>query len=128
MVRGFRILVQILMVVLTLGIWTPSPACAAAVSEEVKSCCCTQSPACECPVSKPCAESCTLAKGPISDKQLPGRNATAPTARGQSFLFAIAPIKISYPVLVSAFRQRDTNASPPLGGSPPQARFCLWLI
>jgi len=127
MAVSFRTFVQILMAVLALGVWMPQSACAAGTTEEGKTCCCTQSPTCECPPAQPCKESCVLAQVQIFDKQLSGRNATAPTAPGYLHS-AIASIKVGHSALVPLSRERETNASLLFGGNPPQARLCLWLI
>jgi hypothetical protein len=128
MAMRFRTFVQIVMAVLALGICTPQSVCATGTPEAGKTCCCTESPTCGCLPGKPCEQSCALAQVPIFDKQLPGRNTVAPAAHGYFLLFTIAPIAISHPAFVCAFRQGHTNASSPFGGSPPQARLCLWLI
>jgi hypothetical protein len=52
----------------------------------------------------------------------------APSLYGGALLFLIAPTKVKYLALVSVALRREVNSSPPFGGSPPQARLCLWLI
>ena len=124
----FKTFVQVLMAVLALGVVNPQPACAAGTVEVGKTCCCTGSPVCKCHPDKPCKQSCTLAQVRIFDKQLPGRMVVASSPHGATLLFSTALTKIKYLVLVPVAHQRDLNASPPFGGSPPQARLCLWLI
>ena len=128
MALRFRTFVQILMAVLALGFWTPQSVCMAATSDTGKTCCCTEASACGCLPDKSCELSCTLTQVPISDKDVTGQTAVAPTAHSYSLLFAIAPVQITSPVLASALRKQNANASPPLGGSPPQSKLCLWLI
>jgi hypothetical protein len=123
----FKTLVKILMAVLALGIGVPQPGCVAGISEAGKACCCTESPICKCHPDKLCNQSCTQNQVQTFDKQLPARGARA-SLHGDILLFSIAPTKVKYLVLVPAVHQRDLDASPPFGGSPPQARLCLWLI
>jgi hypothetical protein len=127
-VARFKTFVQILMAVLALGICNPQAACAAGTSEAGKTCCCTESPTGKCQPDKPCKQSCTLIQVQAFDKQVPARMALAPLPQGDAFLFSIAPTKVKYLVLVPVAHRRELNASPPFGGSPPQAMLCLWLI
>jgi hypothetical protein len=119
--------VQILMAVLALGISSPQPACAAGTSEAGKTCCCTDVPVCKCHPDKPCEQSCTLAQTHAVDKQIATRTTLASSPCGNA-LFSIATAEIKYPVFAPAALQRNLNASPPFGGSPPQAMLRLWLI
>jgi hypothetical protein len=119
--------VQILMAVLALGVSSPEPACAAGTSEPGKTCCCTGAPVCNCHPDKPCKQSCALVQVHAFDKQIPNKTAFTPSYLGV-LLFSIAPAKIKYPVLAPLAPQRNVNASPPFGGSPPQAMLRLWLI
>ena len=122
----FKTLVQVLMAVLALGIFDPHPACAAGTAEEGKSCCCTGTPVCQCHPDEPCKQLCALAQVQLFDKQLPARLTASPL--GGTFLFSIPATKIKYLSFIRVARQRELNAPPPFGGSPPQARLCLWLI
>jgi hypothetical protein len=119
--------VQILMAVLALGIYSPEPACAAGTSEPGKMCCCTGDLVCKCHPDKPCKQTCALVQVHTFDKQIPNKTAFTPTYLG-TLLCSIAPTKVKYPVLAPLARQRSVNASPPFGGSPPQAMLRLWLI
>jgi hypothetical protein len=116
------------MVVLALGTGAPQPACVAATPEAGMACCCTQSPVCQCERAKPCQQLCALAQVQALDKQIPVRVTFASSLHGDSFLYSIAPTKIKYLALVPVVHQRELNASPPFGGSPPQAVLCLWVI
>jgi hypothetical protein len=124
----FKSFVQILLAVLALGMIDPSVGCAAGTSETGKVCCCTHSSVCKCHTGTPCKKSCTLvqAQAPV-DKQLP-RAALVATPHPFVFLFAVAWANVSYPVFVPVIRQREPDASPPLGGKPAQAVLRVWLI
>jgi hypothetical protein len=119
---------QILMAVLALGMGYPQSACAAGTPEAGKTCCCADNPG-KCHSENPCKPSCAHVQVQvIIDKQLPARMALAPSPHGNTLLFSIAPTTVKYLVLVSVVHRGALNASPPFGGSPPQARLCLWLI
>jgi hypothetical protein len=124
----FKSFVQILMAVLALGMVDPQAACAAGMAEPGKICCCTHSPVRKCHAGTPCKKSCPLvqAQAPLN-KQLP-RAALLATPHESAFLFAIAWANVSYPVFVPVIHQRESDASPPLGGKPAQAVLRLWLI
>jgi hypothetical protein len=120
--------IQILMAVLALGVSSPQPVCAAGASEAGKVCCCTGSPVCKCHPDKPCKQSCTLVKVQAFDKQISARLALMPGSEATLLFFWAVPTKIKYPVVAPIVSRRDTNASPPFGGAPPQAMLRLWLI
>ena len=125
----FKTFGQILMIVLALGIGNPQPACAAGTTEAGKTCCCTGGPICKCHPDKPCKQSCTfVVQVQAFDKQMPARMALVPSPHGATLLFSIAPTQVRYFALVSVAHRREWNASPPFGGTPPQAMLCLWLI
>ena len=122
-----RTFVQILMAVLALGVYAPQPVCASGSSEPGKICCCTGTPVCHCHPGTPCKKSCALVKVQALDKQVSNR-VTFATSPGFTLLFAITRTRLIYPVLAPVFRPRESDASPPFGGSPPQSVMCLWRI
>ena len=124
----FKTFVQILMAMLALGMINPQATCAAGTSEAGKTCCCTGSPVCKCHPDKPCKQSCTLAEVHAIDKQVPSRAVMAPSVGGDITLFSIVPTKVRDLAVAPLVHSVDLTASPPFGGSPPQAMLCLWLI
>jgi hypothetical protein len=123
-----KMLVQIVMTVLAVGMSVPTPASLAATPEPVKTCCSAESASCPCPTSQPCSTSCTLHQAQDFDKQIPARTARAYAPIGDTLLYALAPTPVKILALVPVAHQREWNASPPFGGSPPQALLCLWRI
>ena len=123
----FKTFVQILMAVLALGMGYPQSACAAGTPEVGKACCCTDNLS-KCHSEKPCKPFCAHVQVQAIDKQLPARMALASSPHGNTLLFSITPTRVKHLVLVSVPHRGALNVSPPFGGSPPQARLCLWLI
>lgn len=120
--------IQILMAVLSLGVSSPLPVCAAGMPETGMPCCCAVSSSCKCHSDEPCKTSCEVSQAQAFDKQLPARTAFKPFHNGCGLLFSIAPVTIKYLVPAPVVSRRDSDASPPFCGGPPQAILRLWLI
>src|SRR5277367_882283 len=117
------------MAVLAMGLIDPQATCFAGTAEQGKTCCCAESPACKCPSDMPCSQSCPLVKqqAPL-DKQVSARTTSIAASHGLVALFFLAVSKVSYPAFAPVVQKREQNASPPFGGSPPQAILRVWLI
>jgi hypothetical protein len=128
MAASFKIFVQVAMILLALDLPSPGAVCATGLSQVAKSSCCNCGMVCKCHHDKSGSNSCNVARAPSSDKSIPARSALAPSPRVDASLFTMVPARAREWVFLSAFHRPGLNASPPFGGSPPQAMLCLWLI
>lgn len=126
-VMHLKRLIQILMMVLAVGLNGPVPVCASPIYGEDKAACCCQ-PDGTCTQGMPCKSSCEAAQIQIFEKQSPTPAAQVPSVQLTVQPCTFAPATNNFSASVAALHRGDVNASPPFGGSPPQAILRLWLI
>jgi len=118
-----RTLLQILLAVLALGLYSPEPACALGASDHATTCCCTGNSAGKCHSSQPCQPACAFGQEHAPDKQVPARTASVPAA---AILALFAFTSPDHSLFLSPVR--ELKAVPLFAASPPQSRLCLWRI
>src|SRR6202795_5222859 len=129
MASRVKTLVQTGMLLLTLGFSLPSSICSAAPAPEMKSSCCADSASCHCLPATPCTDLCKINPTHRDTRDLvAAARCAAALPRVEIAWFTLAPVRDLDRVPAAVLHRRELNASPPFGGSPPQAYLRLWLI
>ncbi|MCE0523817.1 MAG: hypothetical protein LV480_12995 [Methylacidiphilales bacterium] len=128
MAARFKIFGLIVMILSAVGLSFPETVCASDPSPAAKSGCCSGGMVCKCHPDKAGSTSCKVTRLPSGDKSIPARSALAPSSRVDVPLFTMASISRGDWVSQPLFHGLKLNASPPFGGSPPQAVLRLWRI
>jgi hypothetical protein len=128
MVKRMKALVQIGMIVLTMGLSMPPSLGSDSSGPTMKSCCCSGDAVCACPHEKPCADLCRVGELPAHGRDVVTGSALTASPRLSVALFTLAPVQHATLAALPKSRQWEVNVSPPFGGSPPQAILRLWLV
>jgi hypothetical protein len=127
-ITRWQTFVQVLMALLALGVLDPVPgACAALNPDSGKASCCASTACCACHDKTPCRSACSGAPVHNFDKQVAARLTTAKTTAGSVALFSLPATEAVFATTGRVARRSELKPPPP-GGSPPQARLCLWLV
>ncbi len=125
----FKLLLQIVMILLALDVSSPEAICSGPSSQPTTIGCCSSGMACNCHHDANGSQSCKLSsRSFLGDKSVPAKTGTAPASRLGAPLFTLVPTAPRNQVSPAAFRRDEPNVSPPFGGDSPQAVLGLWLI
>ncbi len=122
------IFTPIVAIFLALGLSGPEAVCAEGLSHVAKSACCVSGMTCACHHDKLGSDSCHVTQAPSSDKSIPARTAHVPSPRLDVPLFTMTPVRARDLVSLPVAHRHESDVSPPLGGSSPQAILRLWPI